>query len=58
MPQMTPNNDRRKETFSRVLDELLNDYVTDDEDAKQAEFVLQRRAQDMREMYAEEEDDG
>lgn len=43
------NSDRRFETFDRVLDELIDDYVNTAHDAVRAEEALQRRAQDMRE---------
>lgn len=43
------NSDRRFETFDRVLDELIDDYVNSAHDAVRAEQTLQRRAQDMRE---------
>ena len=42
----------RWDTFERVLDELIDDFVHDPQHAATAEQLLQERAQDMREQYA------
>ena len=46
-----PIDAARWDTFERILDELLDDYVHTAQHAARAEQLLQRRAQDMRECY-------
>lgn len=54
-----PNpDDARWQTFERLLDQMLDDYVHDPIQADHAEAVLQDRAQQLREEYGPTGPDG